>query len=308
MKGASGRSPWHIEMEKIRGVIPPIITPFKENGDLDYNAFAENIRKWNNCNLSGYLVAGSNGEPVFMSEEEKIQLIRIACENALPDRIIIVGSCTDSLRETIRTANKYAEMGAYAILVATPFYYCDAMNSKALVKFFTEIADKVQLPVMIYNVTKFTHVNISADAISELSRHPNIIGMKDSNGDVVQLANFLREADPSFQVITGSFSAWYPALTMGITAIISAMANCCPEPIIKVQELYTDRKMDEAFELYKRWLPVNTAVTGTFGVAGLKYASERMGYNGGYVRCPLIDCSDEDKEKLDIILNKALKK
>ena len=294
-------------MKEIRGVIPPIVTPFKENGDLDCDAFASNIRKWNNADLCGYLIAGSNGEPVFMSEEEKIQLLEIAIENALPERIIIIGSCLDSLRETIKIANRYAALGADAILAATPFYYCDAMNSKALVKFFTELADNVAIPVMIYNVSKFTHVNIKTDAIAELSYHPNITGIKDSNGDVAQLANFLREADPGFQVITGTFSSWYPALTMGITAIISAMANCCPAPIVEVQWLYENGRVKESLELYERWLPVNTAVTGTFGIAGLKYMTERMGYQGGYVRCPLIDCSEEDKAKLDAILEKALK-
>ena len=285
-----------------------MITPFKENGDVDYDAFANNIQKWNNDDLCGYLVSGSNGEPVFLSDEERTQLLKLTVENALPERFVIAGSCLDSLRETIKTANKYASIGAKAILVATPYYYGDSMNSKALIKYFTEVAENVELPVLIYNVTKFTHVNIAADAVSELSRHPNIVGMKDSNGDVPQLANFLRVADPSFQVITGTFSSWFPALTMGITAIISAMANCCPAPISKMQQLYESGNVSESLEYYLQWLPVNTAVTGTFGIAGLKYLTGRMGYRGGYVRCPLIDCSDDEKEKLDIILDRAMKK
>ncbi|MGE4353672.1 MAG: dihydrodipicolinate synthase family protein [Oscillospiraceae bacterium] len=293
-------------MERIKGVIPPVITPFKENGDVDYDGFASNMQKWNKDDLYGYLIAGSNGEPVFLSEQEKSQLVKIAVDNALPGRLIIVGSCLDSVRETIRTANEYAAMGAGAVLVATPFYYSGSMDSRALIKFFTEVADNTDLPVMLYNVSKYTHVNITADALVELSRHKNIVGMKDSNGDVPQLANFLRAADPKFQIMTGTFASWYPALTMGITGIISAMANCCPEAIVKVQQLYDAGKSQEAFKLYQRWLPVNTAVTGTFGIAGLKYACDCMGYHGGFVRNPLSDCSREDKKKIDSILDDAL--
>ena len=177
-----------------------------------------------------------------------------------------------------------------------------------MIRFFTEVANSSDIPILIYNVTKFTHVNIGADAVAELSRHKNIVGMKDSNGDVPQLATFLRVADKSFQVMTGTYSAWYPALTMGINATISAMANCCPNEIAKTQELYESGKTKESFELYQRMFPVNSAVTGSFGIPGLKYACDYLGYKGGHVRNPLADCNDLQKEQLRAILDKALGK
>lgn len=295
-------------MQKFKGVIPPMITPFKENGDVDYDGFAKNIQKWNHDKLVGYLVIGSNSETVFLSEEEKLNLVRIAVENAAPGRPVMVGSGLDSARETIKLTNKCAKLGAQSALVLTPFYYGSAMNSKALIKFFTEVADHSDIPVLLYNVSKFTHVNIPADAVAELSRHPNIVGMKDSNGDVPQLATFLRVADPSFQVMTGTFSAWYPALAMGITGIVSAMANCCPNPIAEVQELFDAKRYGESYALYQRFFPVNAAVTGKYGISGLKFAADYMGYTGGFVRCPLIDSSEEDKRAIKDIVDKALKK
>ena len=158
---------------------------------------------------------------------------------------------------------------------------------------------------MFYNVTKYTHVNLAADAIAELSKHPNIVGMKDSNGDVPQLATFLRVADPSFQVMTGTFGAWFPALALGVEGIVSAMANCCPNEITETMELFDEGKLDEARALYQRMFPVNAAVTGAFGVAGLKFATSYSGYTGGYVRSPLLDSTDEEKVKLTEILEKA---
>ncbi len=287
-------------------VIPPMITPFSENGDVNYDGFASNIQKWNKDALAGYLVIGSNSETVYLSEEEKLTLVKLTVENAAPGREILVGSGLESARETIALTNKCAKLGAHSALILTPYYYGGAMTSKALVRYFTTVADSCDIPILIYNVSKYTHVNIPADAVAELSKHPNIVGMKDSNGDVPQLATFLRVADPSFQVMTGTFAAWYPALTMGITGTISAMANCSPNPIAKVQELYNAGKQKDAYELWQRWFPVNSAVTGTFGIPGLKYATDRFGYTGGHVRNPLIDCSPEDKAKLDAILDKAL--
>lgn len=295
-------------MKTVHGVIPPMVTPFKENGDVDYDGFAENVKQWNSDKLAGYLVIGSNSETVYLGEREKLKLVELTAKNAAPGRIVMAGSGLESARETIAFTNSCADAGAQSALVLTPFYYGGAMTSKALIRYFTTVADAVRIPVLIYNVSKYTHVNIQADAVAELSRHPNIVGMKDSNGDVPQLATFLRVADPSFQVITGTFAAWYPALCMGITATISAMANCAPNPIAEVQELFNAGKQKEAYALWQRWFPVNGAVTGAFGIPGLKYATDRAGYRGGSVRNPLIDLGDDDKKKLDVILDKALGK
>ncbi len=295
-------------MDRITGVIPPMITPFSERGDVDYGAFAANIHKWNESRLAGYLVIGSNSETVYLSEEEKLRLVEITAENAAPGRIVMAGTGLESARETIALTNKCARRGAQAALVLTPFYYGDAMNAKALIRYFSAVADASDIPILIYNVTKYTRVNIPAAAVEELSRHPNIVGMKDSNGDVPQLATFLRVADESFQVMTGTFGAWYPALCMGITATVSAMANCAPDPVAAVQELYDGGKPGEAYALWQRWFPVNAAVTGAFGIPGLKYAATRMGYDGGHVRNPLADLADSDKAALDAILDKAIRR
>lgn len=294
-----------MSMPKLKGVIPPMITPFKENGDVDFEGFASNIRKWNEDKLAGYLVNGSNSETCFLTEEEKIELVKLTVENAAPGRHVMAGTGMESTRETIRFTNVCAKLGAQSALVLTPNYYDADMGSEALIKFFTEVADNSDIPILIYNVSKFTHVNIKADAIEVLSKHPNIVGMKDSNGDVPQLATFLRVADPSFQVMTGTFGAWYPALALGITAVVSAMANCCPNEITEVQELFDAGKFDEARALYQRMFPVNAAVTGAYSIPGLKVATDAMGYTGGCVRSPLLQASEKTKEAVLNILKKA---
>lgn len=290
---------------EIKGVIPPMITPFKENGDVDYQFHAENMEKWNKDNLAGYLVLGSNSETVYLNEEEKLELIKITVEAAKKDRIILAGTGMESARETIKLTNKAARLGVHAALILTPFYYGGKMNDEALIQYFTDVADNVDIPILIYNVPKFTHINISANAVEKLSRHPNIIGMKDSTGDIPQLVKFQSVIPESFNLMVGTASAWYPALTLGVKAGILALANCAPNECALVQEEFEKGNMEKAREIYTRVFPVNQAVTGTYGIAGLKYACSLLGYHGGFVRRPLLELKDEDKEKIRQILAKA---
>lgn len=291
---------------KIKGVLPPMITPFKENGDVDYEKFADNINKWNNYDLAGYLVLGSNSETVFLTEEEKLKLIELTVKHRKAGKIVMAGTGMESTRETIALTNKAADLGADCAMILTPHYYGGKMNDEALINFFTDVADNVKIPVLIYNVTKFTHVNISPKAVGVLAKHPNIIGMKDSSGSIPQLINFKHAiGNEEFNLMVGTASAWYPALTIGIDGAIMALANCCPAECIEVQEQFEAGNLDEAREIYERVFPVNSAVTGKFGIAGLKYACDLLGFNGGFVRKPLLQLREEEKVELKDILAKA---
>jgi 4-hydroxy-2-oxoglutarate aldolase len=290
---------------QLKGVLPPMITPFKENGDVDYDAYSYNIDKWNGTGLMGYLTLGSNSETAFLSEDEKLELIKLTVSGAAKDKLVMVGTGLDSIRDTIKLTNKAAALGAKAALILTPSFYKSAMNSPALIDYFTQVADHTDIPVLLYNVPKYTCVNIGADAVAKLSEHPNIIGMKDSSGNVPQLATFLRVAADDFNVMVGTAGAWYPALTLGVKAGIHALANCCPNECVKMQELFDAGDWEASKDLYQKMCPVNAAVTGTYGIAGLKYGCELLGYKGGYVRSPLQELKDSQKEDLRKIYRTA---
>lgn len=294
-----------MSIPKIKGVLPPTVTPFTAEGEVDYAANLRNVKRWNERGLGGYVVLGSNSEAVYLTEKEKLRLIEDTAENAATGYFIIAGTGMESTRETIHLTNEAAKAGAQAALIITPFYYAGKMTDRALIEHFTRIADAVSIPILIYNVTKFTHINVSPAVIAELSRHPNIIGMKDSSGSVPQLVQYQAAADPSFQVLVGTASAWYPGLTMGVTAGIMALANCAPDECVEIQQLFDEGKHAEAEALYRRMFPVNQAVTATYGVAGLKYACACRGISGGYVRSPLLDLEDEERKVIDKILEQA---
>lgn len=279
-----------------------MITPFKENGDVDYDAFGRNIERWNATPLSGYLVLGSNSETPYLTETEKLTLIELTVQAAAKDRIVLAGTGLESTRETIRLTNEAARRGAHAALIITPFFYCEQMTDAALIHHYTTIANVAEIPVLIYNVPKFTHVNVSAEAVRVLSRHPNIIGMKDSLGSAEQLKAFKNVVPQTWSLIVGSASILYPALELGIRAGILALANCAPAQCCEVQRLFEEGKHFAAHELQAQLISVNKAVTDTFGIAGLKYASTLMGYEGGHVRAPLLPLTEDERQCIQRIL------
>jgi 4-hydroxy-2-oxoglutarate aldolase len=291
---------------EIKGVIPPVITPFKENDEVDYEKFSSNIKKWNSKDLAGVLVLGSNGETAYLREEEKLELIKLAVENTDDDKIVMVGTGLESTEMTIELTNKAAKLGADCALLLTPNYYGGKMGDEAQLAYFKEVADNTEIPILIYNVTKFTHINISPKVVSELSKHKNIIGMKDSSGDVKQLIQFMNAGlDQEFNLLVGTAAAWYPALAVGVKASVMALANCCPDECIEVQKLFEEGKNEESLELYKKMYPVNSAVTGGYGIAGLKYVCDELGFEGGFTRKPLLPLKDREKVELDSIIKKA---
>lgn len=291
----------------IKGVLPPMITPFTEDGIVDYAAFVANIERWNAFDLAGYLVLGSNSETPYLTEDEKLELVRLTAKHATPGKLIMAGTGLESTQETIRLTNAAAGQGAQCALILTPNYYGSAMGDAAQLEYFTAVADNAEIPILIYNVTKFTHINISPAVVAKLSRHPNIIGMKDSAGDVPQLVRFLNAGlDKEFNLMVGTASSWFPALTLGLRAGIMALANCCPGECIEIQRMYESGDTEGALVVYRRMFPVNDAVTAQFGVAGLKHACNELGFQGGVCRKPMLELGKERIEKLEAILREAL--
>ena len=290
----------------ICGVLPPVITPFTQEGKVDFDAFGRNIERWNETGLRGYLVLGSNGETPYIGEQDKIDLIRTCARKAAPDRLIMAGTGLESTDATIELTRRAADAGAHCALVLTPSYYGDQMGDDALIAYFTAVADKSPVPILIYNVTKYTHVNISPAAVSRLSGHENIIGMKDSSGNIAALIGYMTAGlDGQFNLMVGTASAWYPALCIGVRGAVMALANCCPHECVEVQRLYEQGRQGDALALYKRMFPVNACVTGKLGVPALKHACDRLGLEGGWPKSPLLPLSEAQRAQVDGVLQRA---
>ena len=287
-----------------KGIYPPIPTPFR-NGEVAYDELASNLQKWNQTGLSGYLVLGSNGEFVFLSEEEKIKILEVARANIPTSLKMIAGTGCESTWETIAFTDKAAKIGADLALIITPSYFKTLMKSEEMIAHFRAVADASKIPVMIYNVPKFTGVSIDAETVAKLAEHPNIVGMKDSSADMPLFAQFIKQCPAGFDVMVGTASVLYTGLCLGAMGGIVAMGNVAPRESIEIQRLFDAGKLKEARDLQLKMLPVNAAVTANFGVPGLKVAMDFVGYYGGDPRPPLLPPKADVREKIKGILQKA---
>ncbi|XP_038065460.1 4-hydroxy-2-oxoglutarate aldolase, mitochondrial-like [Patiria miniata] len=283
----------------LSGVFPPIVTPFDEKENVNYDELTNNLQRWNSMPLRGYVVQGSNGEYVFLNKEERVEMVRRVRQATPADKLILAGSGCESTRDTIEMSKMMGDAGADALLVVTPFYFKSMMTSEALINHFTKVADNSPVPVILYSVPANTGLDLPVDVAVALSKHPNIIGMKESGGDVTKIGLIVHQTkDNNFQMLAGSAGFFLQSLSVGAVGGVCALANVLGREVCQVQTFFSDGKMEEAMKLQHRLIEPNSAVTKRFGVPGLKTAMEWFGFYGGPVRNPLLPTSEAHKEQL----------
>lgn len=286
----------------LSGIFPPIPTPFGGNGEVALGALTENLERWNQYDLAGYVVLGSNGEAAYLTEGEKRAVLATARRVIPPGKLLIAGTGCESERQTIAFTEEAAEMGADVALVLTPHFYDGKMTHDSLVRYYRAAADASPIPIMLYNVPKFTHVDMTSATIAEAATHPNAIGIKDSSGNITKLGDTVRLTGDGFQVLAGSAGFLFAGLALGAVGGVLALANVAPQQAIDIYAAYRAGEWDRAAELQRKMIPVNTAITARFGVAGLKAALDMLGYHGGPVRSPLLDLGESDRRTLREVL------
>ena len=291
---------------EIKGVFPPVTTPFDDNGCIVYDQLAENIKRWNETDISGYLILGSNSESVFLNEEEKLEIVKTARESIPLSKKMLVGTGLESTKSTIEFTRRAADCGADVAVVITPHFFRSNMSHEAFLKHYVMIADSSPVPVLLYNVPSFTGLNLEAGTVSVLSSHENIIGIKDSSGNVEQLSEIISlTGDEEFSVLTGSSIALYPSMCVGASGGIMAIACALPEKCSDIIKLYKDGSHAEAKELQMRLIEPTIAVTSRYGVPGLKAAMDLTGYYGGRSRLPLLPVTSAEIEEIKNIFTNA---
>lgn len=285
-------------MIRLTGIIPPLPTPFHEDERLAPAEMQANIRKLNRFDLAGYLVLGSNGELAHLSETEIGDVFATAREAIPAGKLMLAGTGMQSTRLTIAMSRRAADAGADAVLVLPPSYYRGQMTREALIAHFWSVADASTIPMIIYNMPACTGMDLDAETIVAISGHENIVGLKDSGGNVVKMGDIRRMATSEFQLLAGSAGFLLPALTMGATGGILALANIAPGKCLSVYDDFRSGKMDSAQKTQLDLIPVNAAVTSKWGVPALKAAMNHLGYFGGFPRKPLLPLADDKKRDL----------
>jgi 4-hydroxy-2-oxoglutarate aldolase len=288
------------QMMKLQGIFPPITTPFDRNGDIYPSKARHNIEKLNLVSLAGYVVLGSTGESVMLDSREKAQMWELAAKYAAPDKLLIAGTGAESVRETVALTNTAAGMGYKAAMVRTPHYFKNACHrSETQMLFFRTVADQSQIPLLIYNWPQTTGVDIAAEAVAALSEHPNIVGIKESSGNLEKVMQMIREARPGFNVLVGSAPTLWPSLQVGASGAVLAYANAAPYSCVAIWEAHLKREEEAGLDWQNRIASAARLVTVKHGIPGLKYAMDLNGYYGGPPRLPLTPPSAEAKKEIE---------
>jgi 4-hydroxy-2-oxoglutarate aldolase len=285
-------------MLKLQGIFPPIATPFDPEGNLWKIKVQHNVEKWNLTGLSGYVVCGSTGESVSLAADEKTQLWEWVAEYATPEKILIAGTGCESVRETVALTNRAADLGYKAAMVRTPHYYKNLVNNAAAqMLFYSTVADQAKIPILIYNWPQITGVDIPVEAVVQLSNHPNMLGIKESSGNLEKVAQLVSGVQKGFQVLVGSAPILASCLAVGATGAILAFANAAPYACISIWEAHRTRESEAALDWQARIAHAARLVTVKYGIPGLKHAMDLAGYYGGPPRLPLtVPCPQAKRE------------
>ena len=287
---------------KLHGIFPPLTTPFNPDGSLALDRLRQNISRYNRTRLAGYVVIGSTGESVLLRRDEIERIWDAAREAASPDKLLIAGTGTDSTEETIDRTNCAAALGYKAALVKTPYYYKPQMTPAALAEHYLRVADAAIIPLLIYSVPQFTGVAVEAPLVARLARHSNIIGIKESSGNVQRVSEIISATPSEFQTLVGSASTLYVSLAAGAVGGILGLACVLPELCVELWQLARAGDAESALALQRRLLDPARIIVSELGIPGVKYAMDRVGYFGGPARRPFLPLTDDERTSIDSLL------
>lgn len=278
-------------MNPLHGILAPVTTPFQANGDVDLEAFTANVRAHLAAGLHGIVVGGSTGEAALLDESERAAIIEAARAVVPDDTLLLAGTGAESTRTALGLTRAAARAGADGVLVVAPHYYGPAMTAPALTSHYRRIADESPVPVVLYNIPKYMHYALGPTLVAELAAHENIVGIKDSSGDLELIASYIKAQSPSFSVMTGNGSTVQPAMALGARGGILAVSLFAPRIALAVYAAMQRGEVSSAKAMQETLKPINSRIVGELGIAGIKAALDRIGMRGGPVRPPLMPLS-----------------
>lgn len=283
---------------KLSGIYPPIMTPFIDQ-EVAYDKLAENIQKYNSTPLRGYMPLGSNGEFRSLTDEESLKVLDTVYKNKAKDKCLMACTQRESAKATIDFTKKAADKGIEFASVLSPHYYPKKMTDAALLAYFTQIADRSPVPILLYNSPGFSGgVIISPETVRILSQHPNIVGMKDGTKENMSVYVNIVPKGAQFYILAGTISKFYTGLLDGGVGGVLSMANYLPDLCCELYSLYLKNDTVEGLKMHERLCALNGVTGGKYGIAGVKGAMDFLGYFGGDPRIPLLPLTDAEKAEL----------
>jgi len=284
-----------------KGAITAIVTPFKENGDLDLEALKDLVEFQIVNGIDGIVPCGTTGESPSLSEEEHFEVVKTVIDAANGKVPVIAGAGSNSTEHAIRLTKKAAELGADAALHVCPYY--NKPTQEGLYRHFSAIAKKVDLPLIVYNIQGRTAVNMETSTLAKLAReYSNIVGVKEASGNVAQMMDVLNELPKSFTVLSGDDNLTFPLIALGGKGVISVAGNIIPKEMHQLTELALNDDFEGARKMHYQLLPLFKGIFIETNPIPIKAALAIKGFIKETYRLPLCEMKSENKEKLLQIL------
>ncbi|HEX5283237.1 MAG TPA: dihydrodipicolinate synthase family protein [Bryocella sp.] len=285
---------------QLDGIFPPITTPFEHNGEVHFTALRQNLAKYRSAGLRGFVVAGSTGEAAMLGSREKQELFR-AVRDAAGDSLLIAGVGSESVSETLALIRHISELKYAAALVLTPHYYrAQMLRPDSQLTFFHAVADSSPLPILLYNYSQLTGIDLPLDVVCELSEHPNIIGIKESSADLERIGKLTSTLPSTFDVLVGASGKYQESLRLGVKGGILGVANTFPRLALLIHDRYRSGDLSGS-DLLQKKIAEAANIPPRYGIQGLKYAMDLKGYFGGECRLPLLPLDEQTKFEIERI-------
>lgn len=280
----------------IKGSMVALITPFHEDGSVNYEKLTELISWHIEEETDGIVILGTTAETPALTITEKDKIVEVAIIAADKKIPIIVGSGSNNTLVAKEQSIKYEKMGADGLLVITPYY--NKTNKAGMIHHFTEVADAVSIPIILYNVPGRTGCSLTYEALQELSLHKNIVGIKEASGDISFVSKIARLANDDFAIYSGNDDMIIPLMSVGGMGVISVAANIIPKEMHRLTTAYLSGDMVLAKYLQLKYLDFINALFIETNPIPIKEAMNKANMNVGKYRLPLYEMEEETKEQL----------
>lgn len=291
-------------MAKISGLYSVLITPFLDNDELDEEGFRQSIRFQIDSGVDGIVVLGTTGETPTLSDEEKERIIRIAVAETRRKVPLMVGTGSYSTKKTIEGTLQAQKLGADQALIVTPYY--NKPTQEGIYQHFKAVADAVNIPIMVYNVSCRSVVNIQTDTLKRLAALPNIAGVKEASGSLSQIGDVIEQIARhrnDFSVMSGDDALTFGLMALGGDGVLSVVSNIMPKQVKLLVNALTRGDYDEARELHYKLMPIFRGAFIETNPMPIKAAMDMCGMPSGKCRLPLCDLLPENEQKLKALLN-----
>ena len=278
-----------------------IATPFTEEG-VNYQEFKNIIENQIENKIDSIIVCGTTGESSTMSKEERKETIKFVVDTVNGRTKVIAGTGSNNTKEAVEMS-KYAEsVGADGVLVVTPYY--NKTTQKGFIAHYKEIANSIAIPIILYNVPSRTGVNILPETCFELSKIENIVAIKEASGNISQVAKIANLCGENITIYSGNDDQIIPVLSLGGKGVISVLSNVMPKYTHEMVKNYLEGNVKVACEMQLNVLDLIDSLFSEVNPIPVKHALNLVGYNYGKPRLPLIELSDENKEKMNSVMEK----